>query len=311
MTPERRTEEDLLKAWRDFKKSVRKMNEGQYPNQVSVSDKMDILVSQVADIKTSVERLDNVVPEIAADQNANAEGTEETDMSADDLDSMLFGDLTDDMEEIDATDEVGDDGEVDTADPETADFTDDGEDNEAPVKDEGGEDEIETDAKLIEDAAEEESESEKKEDDEEEEIVKISKANFVKLIKMVKTLNARVGVLEKSNVRKNVAPKQFTNTPVRESTVRPKLVTKSAKPQAVAERTIRPARPPITVAKAGKQVLSSRPSQKAAYTGGATPEMMNKSVESCPIAIGMGSDPNDIAERLAKTIDAAASGRGI
>jgi hypothetical protein len=68
---------DTAKAWRDFKRSLGK--NVSYPNQVSVSDKLDAVLGELADMRVSVERLDNVIPELSADRGQaelEAEGTE-------------------------------------------------------------------------------------------------------------------------------------------------------------------------------------------------------------------------------------------
>jgi len=294
------------KAWSDFKKSFMKNH---YPNQISVSDKLDSIEAKLMDMQTSVERLDEVVPELAGDMVAieNEEANMEELGMPKEVDGLLYSDVTEEASGMEGqdTNEASTEGGVDTKPSEVAEV---GEDldigsGKAPEKDEvGGEDVDDSTEQLEGEVGDVDTE------------IKVSKANFDKLVSMIKSQKVRVDEQDKTIrlLKAQVANLRVVNTDV----------TPINKEAPKGEKVIQRARPPVGIPatnegitkadmSAGKVVVNTKPPMHAGYRSGGTPEEIRKSLETPtePMKIGMGTNSNDVASGLARRIDALASAR--
>jgi len=295
-------------AWKDFVKKC-KTEKAQYPNQVSVSDKLDSIDAKLGDMAGSIERLDEVVPELAGDMSAietEQSNKEELGMP-EKVEGLVYSDTMEGMQETDATNEASSEGGVDTVPSETAEFDEklDIGSETAPKKDVAGGEDVDDSTEQLEGVVGEE----------EKEVV--SKSNIDLIFKMIKSLHAEVQVLKKDNVllKKQVAngmavtPKAVT--PVGKSAVSPE--------KAIPKMTPNPAMTPANMQKVGgdrpmeRVVVSSKPTAKAGYVGGGTPDQIGKALagntSDREIKIGMGSNSRDILKIMTEEIDSIASNR--
>lgn len=306
----REGEEQMTKeqAWRDFKnfkKSV--IRKAQYPNQVSISDKLDSIEAKLSDMQTSVERLDEVVPELAGDMSAieNEENDMEELSMPEEVDGLLYSDVTDEASGMEGqdTNEASTEGSVDTVPSETASLDEDLDIGSGkPEKDEvGGEDVDDSTEQLEGEVGDVDTE------------IKVSKANFDYLVKVMKIQKQRLDTQEKTIrlLKTQVANMRNTGSRVIQPAHKTAPGAGRVIPKATPPSGMPVSRNPNGIAKNAnvRPIVNTRPTGKAGYRPTADPADLRKSIETPtePIKIGMGTNSDDVARNLAKRIDAMAS----
>ena len=192
-------------AFEDFKESMRTMNaknarktkKAHYPNQVSDSDKLEVLLADIGDIKTTVEQTSMDVNDLAGDIEADADADADDDEFDFEDEFGLEGDgeMPEKIEELDL--EFDGEDELTETEEETGAETVTDADTDADADTGGGAEGAEgAETGIDADAGEGDGDVSDSEDEDENVVTEVSKKNFDALTKMAGTLIDKVNALE-------------------------------------------------------------------------------------------------------------------